>query len=70
MSTDASSRWFHSLEEFDDVKRSCRKHLDGHNRRRKKPQPSSLFMAAEKFLYNYKAIAVWFKCHDKASDLS
>ncbi|OIW14489.1 hypothetical protein TanjilG_19905 [Lupinus angustifolius] len=45
---------FHALGEFDDVKRSCRKRLDGHNRRRRKPQPPSLFMAAEKFLYNYK----------------
>ncbi|KAJ0972526.1 hypothetical protein J5N97_020485 [Dioscorea zingiberensis] len=30
---------FHSLVEFDEVKRSCRKRLDGHNRRRRKPQP-------------------------------
>ncbi|CAL0322982.1 unnamed protein product [Lupinus luteus] len=45
---------FHSLAEFDDVKRSCRKRLDGHNKRRRKPQPPSLFMAAEEFLYNYK----------------
>ncbi|OIW19100.1 hypothetical protein TanjilG_10318 [Lupinus angustifolius] len=45
---------FHSVGEFDDVKRSCRKRLDGHNRRRRKPQPSPFFMAAEKFLYNYK----------------
>lgn len=45
---------FHSLAEFDDVKRSCRKRLDGHNKRRRKPQPPSLFMAAEKFMYNYK----------------
>ncbi|GKB67602.1 squamosa promoter-binding-like protein 13A [Tanacetum coccineum] len=30
---------FHSLEEFDEEKRSCRKRLDGHNRRRRKPQP-------------------------------
>ncbi|KAJ4830276.1 hypothetical protein Tsubulata_021750 [Turnera subulata] len=33
---------FHSLEEFDEGKRSCRKRLDGHNRRRRKPQPDSL----------------------------
>ncbi|XP_019180911.1 PREDICTED: squamosa promoter-binding-like protein 13A isoform X2 [Ipomoea nil] len=33
---------FHSLAEFDEVKRSCRKRLDGHNRRRRKPQPDSL----------------------------
>lgn len=26
--------------EFDEVKRSCRKRLDGHNRRRRKPQPA------------------------------
>ncbi|XP_027153036.1 squamosa promoter-binding-like protein 16 [Coffea eugenioides] len=29
---------FHSLGEFDEGKRSCRKRLDGHNRRRRKPQ--------------------------------
>ncbi|XP_042449626.1 squamosa promoter-binding-like protein 16 [Zingiber officinale] len=33
---------FHSLTEFDEVKRSCRKRLDGHNRRRRKPLPSSI----------------------------
>ncbi|XP_022134617.1 squamosa promoter-binding-like protein 13A [Momordica charantia] len=33
---------FHSLDEFDEGKRSCRKRLDGHNRRRRKPQPESL----------------------------
>ncbi|KAJ8773602.1 hypothetical protein K2173_005848 [Erythroxylum novogranatense] len=32
---------FHSLMEFDEGKRSCRKRLDGHNRRRRKPQPDS-----------------------------
>ncbi|KAI3686370.1 hypothetical protein L1987_80045 [Smallanthus sonchifolius] len=32
---------FHSLEEFDEGKRSCRKRLDGHNRRRRKPQPDN-----------------------------
>ncbi|OVA09574.1 Transcription factor [Macleaya cordata] len=35
---------FHLLVEFDEVKRSCRKRLDGHNRRRRKPQPESLSM--------------------------
>ncbi|MFS7971468.1 putative transcription factor SBP family [Helianthus anomalus] len=30
---------FHSLEEFDEGKRSCRKRLDGHNKRRRKPRP-------------------------------
>ncbi|XP_072966143.1 squamosa promoter-binding-like protein 16 isoform X2 [Typha angustifolia] len=33
---------FHLLVEFDEVKRSCRKRLDGHNRRRRKPQTTSL----------------------------
>ncbi|OAY77164.1 Squamosa promoter-binding-like protein 18 [Ananas comosus] len=33
---------FHLLVEFDEVKRSCRKRLDGHNRRRRKPQPDSV----------------------------
>ncbi|KAG6484757.1 hypothetical protein ZIOFF_053282 [Zingiber officinale] len=33
---------FHLLAEFDEVKRSCRKRLDGHNRRRRKPQPDSI----------------------------
>ncbi|XP_078434937.1 squamosa promoter-binding-like protein 16 isoform X2 [Wolffia australiana] len=30
---------FHLLAEFDEGKRSCRKRLDGHNRRRRKPPP-------------------------------
>ncbi|KAL6845928.1 hypothetical protein ACP4OV_023376 [Aristida adscensionis] len=33
---------FHLLAEFDEVKRSCRKRLDGHNRRRRKPQPDNM----------------------------
>lgn len=33
---------FHSLVEFDEGKRSCRKRLDGHNKRRRKPQPDAL----------------------------
>ncbi|EEF51759.1 squamosa promoter-binding-like protein 13A isoform X2 [Ricinus communis] len=44
---------FHSLEEFDEGKRSCRKRLDGHNRRRRKPQPDLLSRPAS-FLSNYK----------------
>ncbi|KAF5184551.1 Squamosa promoter binding-like protein [Thalictrum thalictroides] len=35
---------FHMLVEFDELKKSCRKRLDGHNRRRRKPQPESLSM--------------------------
>ncbi|XP_022734744.1 squamosa promoter-binding-like protein 16 isoform X2 [Durio zibethinus] len=41
---------FHSLVEFDEGKRSCRKRLDGHNRRRRKPQPDSL---SGRFLSNH-----------------
>ncbi|MQL80646.1 hypothetical protein Taro_013115 [Colocasia esculenta] len=37
---------FHSLVEFDEVKRSCRKRLDGHNRRRRKPQPDTVNMGS------------------------
>ncbi|KAG5058539.1 hypothetical protein AAZX31_05G190400 [Glycine max] len=44
---------FHSLEEFDEGKRSCRKRLDGHNRRRRKPQPESLTRSGS-FLSNYQ----------------
>ncbi|CAM8925028.1 unnamed protein product [Rhodiola kirilowii] len=32
---------FHGLDEFDEGKRSCRKRLDGHNRRRRKSQPET-----------------------------
>ncbi|XP_059644408.1 squamosa promoter-binding-like protein 13A [Cornus florida] len=45
---------FHSLEEFDDGKRSCRKRLDGHNRRRRKPQPEPLSRPGS-FVSNYQA---------------
>ncbi|GAB2241954.1 hypothetical protein Droror1_Dr00018729 [Drosera rotundifolia] len=41
---------FHSLEEFDEGKRSCRKRLEGHNRRRRKPQPESIPMNHGSFL--------------------
>ncbi|NP_001314173.1 squamosa promoter-binding-like protein 17 [Gossypium hirsutum] len=34
---------FHQLPEFDKVKRSCRRRLAGHNERRRKPSPGSLF---------------------------
>jgi hypothetical protein len=32
---------FHCLGEFDDGKRSCRKRLADHNKRRRKPQPNA-----------------------------
>lgn len=41
---------FHSLVEFDDGKRSCRKRLDGHNRRRRKPQSDSMSRTCGMFL--------------------
>ncbi|KAJ7957225.1 Squamosa promoter binding-like protein [Quillaja saponaria] len=44
---------FHSLEEFDEGKRSCRKRLDGHNRRRRKPQPEPLTRSGS-FVSNYQ----------------
>ncbi|XP_047324647.1 squamosa promoter-binding-like protein 13A isoform X2 [Impatiens glandulifera] len=47
---------FHSLEEFDEGKRSCRKRLDGHNRRRRKSQPESLSRnSSGRFSYNQQA---------------
>ncbi|CAL9194756.1 unnamed protein product [Musa hybrid cultivar] len=33
---------FQLVEEFDEVKRSCRRRLAGHNKRRRKPQPCSI----------------------------
>ncbi|KAJ8752676.1 hypothetical protein K2173_005565 [Erythroxylum novogranatense] len=44
---------FHSPEEFDEGKRSCRKRLDGHNRRRRKPQPDPLSYSGS-FFCNYQ----------------
>ncbi|GMH15106.1 hypothetical protein Nepgr_016947 [Nepenthes gracilis] len=41
---------FHSLVEFDDGKRSCRKRLEGHNQRRRRPQPESLAVNPGNFL--------------------
>ncbi|XVF13893.1 hypothetical protein REPUB_Repub09cG0008500 [Reevesia pubescens] len=38
-------RRFHVLGEFDEEKRSCRKRLDGHNRRRRKSRQKSLYMS-------------------------
>ncbi|XP_043707534.1 squamosa promoter-binding-like protein 16 isoform X2 [Telopea speciosissima] len=50
---------FHVLAEFDEVKRSCRKRLDGHNRRRRKPQPESLSVNSGNFLSNHQVSAAW-----------
>uniref|UniRef100_A0A6N2JWM0 SBP-type domain-containing protein n=1 Tax=Salix viminalis TaxID=40686 RepID=A0A6N2JWM0_SALVM len=43
---------FHSLGEFDEGKRSCRKRLDGHNRRRRKPQPEPLSLNSASIFSN------------------
>ncbi|KAL4653048.1 hypothetical protein ACB092_01G273800 [Castanea dentata] len=53
---------FHSLGEFDEVKRSCRKRLDGHNMRRRKSQSESLYLNSEKFLSNYKGTRILQFC--------
>ncbi|KAJ6418069.1 hypothetical protein OIU84_001453 [Salix udensis] len=49
---------FHSLEEFDEGKRSCRKRLDGHNRRRRKPQPDP-FSHPPSFLSNHRGTQIF-----------
>ncbi|KAK6922431.1 SBP domain [Dillenia turbinata] len=41
---------FHSLVEFDEGKRSCRKRLDGHNRRRRKQHPEPASTSSGRFL--------------------
>ncbi|XP_062110780.1 squamosa promoter-binding-like protein 16 [Humulus lupulus] len=45
---------FHSLGEFDEEKRSCRKRLDGHNRRRRKPQPEAMSLGSGRFISSYQ----------------
>uniref|UniRef100_A0A453L8E0 SBP-type domain-containing protein n=1 Tax=Aegilops tauschii subsp. strangulata TaxID=200361 RepID=A0A453L8E0_AEGTS len=52
---------FHLLAEFDEAKRSCRKRLDGHNRRRRKPQVDS--MNSGSFMTTQQGSV--FKCRDK-----
>ncbi|CAL5325587.1 unnamed protein product [Camellia sinensis] len=54
---------FQSLGEFDEEKRSCRKRLDGHNRRRRKPQPEAFYMSSGSFLSNHQ---VGFKASREA----
>ncbi|XP_068327772.1 putative squamosa promoter-binding-like protein 19 isoform X2 [Pyrus communis] len=49
---------FHSLVEFDEGKRSCRRRLDGHNKRRRKRQSESMSTNLGRFLSNYQANAV------------
>nr|AGI62052.1 SQUAMOSA promoter-binding-like 4 [Erycina pusilla] len=45
---------FHSLSEFDEGKRSCRKRLDGHNRRRRKPQVDNTILNPGNSLTNHQ----------------
>ncbi|KAF9618148.1 hypothetical protein IFM89_000551 [Coptis chinensis] len=45
---------FHMLLEFDEVKRSCRKRLDGHNRRRRKPQPEAFSLNSGSLFTNHQ----------------
>ncbi|KDP26831.1 hypothetical protein JCGZ_17989 [Jatropha curcas] len=52
---------FHSLVEFDEGKRSCRKRLDGHNRRRRKPQPDSVSVNSARLFSNHEDLS---KCRD------
>ncbi|KAF5746422.1 squamosa promoter-binding-like protein 16 [Tripterygium wilfordii] len=47
---------FHSLGEFDEGKRSCRKRLDGHNRRRRKPQQDSLSISSGRLFTNHQGL--------------
>ncbi|KAK6930792.1 SBP domain [Dillenia turbinata] len=47
---------FHSLVEFDEGKRSCRKHLDGHNRRQRKPHPEPVSTSGGRFLPSYQGL--------------
>nr|AXB72468.1 squamosa-promoter binding-like protein [Betula platyphylla] len=49
---------FHFLGEFDEGKRSCRKRLDGHNRRRRKPQPDSRPLNSGRFLSGYQGTTI------------
>ncbi|XP_022775503.1 teosinte glume architecture 1-like [Durio zibethinus] len=44
---------FPALGEFDEEKRSCRKRLEGHNRRRRKSRPKSLHESPGRFLINF-----------------
>ncbi|BBG93880.1 Squamosa promoter-binding protein-like transcription factor family protein [Prunus dulcis] len=45
---------FHSLEEFDEGKRSCRRRLAGHNKRRRKPQLEPMSSNLGRFLSSYQ----------------
>ncbi|KAG2702766.1 hypothetical protein I3843_06G098600 [Carya illinoinensis] len=49
---------FHSLGEFDEGKRSCRKRLDGHNRRRRKPQPESVSLNSGRLPSSYQGTRI------------
>jgi hypothetical protein len=48
---------FHLLDEFDDAKKSCRKRLADHNRRRRKSKPSDADAGDKKRAHWNKAAA-------------
>ena len=48
---------FHLLDEFDDAKKSCRKRLADHNRRRRKSKPSDADAGDKKRAHANKAAA-------------
>ncbi|KAM2107111.1 hypothetical protein ACFX1Q_024126 [Malus domestica] len=48
----------HSLVEFDDGKKSCRKRLNGHNQRRRKPKPESFYFSSHNFFPTYKGTRI------------
>ncbi|KAL6994491.1 hypothetical protein U1Q18_012595 [Sarracenia purpurea var. burkii] len=50
----ASKFRFQYLGEFDAEKRSCRKRLEGHNRRRRKPQPKAFYMSSGSYSSNHQ----------------
>lgn len=56
---------FHLLQEFDEAKRSCRKRLDGHNRRRRKPQPdpmnSASYLASQQGIFLFIITTLWYR---------
>nr|QFS19076.1 SQUAMOSA promoter-binding protein-like protein 1 [Apopellia endiviifolia (species B)] len=57
---------FHLLSEFDEGKRSCRKRLADHNRRRRKPQPATSTTGGP----NTESIAMKSEEHDNRTSVS
>jgi len=61
---------FHLLDEFDDAKKSCRKRLADHNRRRRKSKPSDADAGDKKRAHANKAAAAkdstWYICYTRS----